>query len=260
MGDGNFTTGQAYTINKDGIVTDTWALQVSPSANISQLATQLGAQNLGQIGSLGGYYLFRVPGSETQSASVAALFSANPQVLWFEQQVARGQSKRDDTDPITPTPSQENLTDATTVTTATVTVDEMNFQETASDVSSTNTLTATLSPEPTQTAETIIQTFPTTTQSFTPAPLPTQTNLSLLLSPIPTQTSISQRPPTSVPTKSVQPAKTADQPNEPSLIPTAMIRSSIPSSGSRNGGTEAAALSIAIVAIGSVLFSIEIRL
>ncbi len=259
VGDGKFTTGQAYTINKDGTVTDTWALQVSPSANVSQLATQLGAQNLGQIGSLSNFYLFRVSGSDSQAKVVDDLLTANPQVLWFEQQVAYQQSERVNTDPIYS--SQENLADAATVTTATATIDDINFQDSASGVSSINTLPVTSSPEPTQTAVTITEYFPTTTQSFTAVPVSTQTNISPLTSPTPTQTIIIQISPSSIPTKAVQSTKMAALPNERSLIPTAMIRSSIPSTesenNSSNSGTEAAVLSIATVAVGSVLFSIR---
>jgi LasA protease len=258
VGDGNFTTGQAYTINKDGTVTDTWALQVSPSANISQLAVQLGAQNLGQIGSLSIFYLFRVSGSDSQAKIFADLLAANPQVLWFEQQVARGQSKRDNTDPITPYPSKENLADAATVPTA---IDGMSFQDKSSEVSSINTLPVTSSPEPIEIAATITESYPTTTPPFTPVPMSTQTNISPITSPIPTQITIAQRPPASIPTRLVQSTKIAALPNESSMIPTVMIRSSIPSTESGNhsgnGDTLAAVLSIASIAIGSVLFSIR---
>jgi len=257
-GDGNFTTGEAYTINKDGTVTDTWAVQVSPSVNISQLAAQFGAQNLGQIGSLSNFYLFHVSGSDSQAKVFADLLAANPQVLWFEQQVARGQSKRENTDPVPPSPVQENLADAATVPTA---IDGMIFQDKSSEVSSINTLPVTSSPEPIQIAATITESYPTTTRPFTPSPVSTQTNILPITSPIPTQTTITQRLRSSIPTRPVQPAKIAALPNEPSVIPTTMIRSANPSTESENtssdGGTEAPVLSIAALAIGSVLFSIR---
>ena len=220
-------SGEVYTITQpvQDVITDTWAVKVASSVNVSQLATQLGAQNLGQIGSLTGYYLFRVPGSATQSGTIAALFSANPQMLWFEQQVTHQQSKRENIDSITPYPSQENLADATVVSTAKVTADDMNIQDNASEVSLINTLPVVSSPEPAQTAVTIIQSFPKSSPSFTPIPVSTKTNISLLTSPIPAQTTNTQRPQSSIPTRSVQPAKIAALLNEPSLIPATMILS-----------------------------------
>ena len=83
-----------------GGVTDTWAVQVSPGTNPDQLAFQMGAQNLGQIGSLTDYYLFRIPGTDSELTAMTDVFSASSQVVSFEQQVARQQSKRVITDPV----------------------------------------------------------------------------------------------------------------------------------------------------------------
>jgi subtilisin-like proprotein convertase family protein len=93
-----------------GIVTDTWAVQIAPGVDADQLAQQMGAENLGQVGSLTGYYLFRIPGSDAEATATADVFAANSAVLWFEQQVARQQSKRVITDPLYP--NQWHLADA----------------------------------------------------------------------------------------------------------------------------------------------------
>ncbi|MEK7327080.1 MAG: S8 family serine peptidase, partial [Chloroflexota bacterium] len=85
------------------IPTDTWAVQVTPGINLNQLAAQLSAQNLGQIGALGNVYLFRVPGSESRVAAVAAKFAAHAHVRWFAQQIAQQQFRRPTiTDPLYP--------------------------------------------------------------------------------------------------------------------------------------------------------------
>jgi subtilisin-like proprotein convertase family protein/REP element-mobilizing transposase RayT len=81
-------------------VTDTWAVQISPGTDPDQLALQMGAQNLGQIGSLTNYYLFRIPGSASEATAMADVFAASSQVVSFEQQVARQQNKRVITDPV----------------------------------------------------------------------------------------------------------------------------------------------------------------
>ena len=83
--------------------TDTWAVQVTPGININQLAVQLNAQNLGRIGALGNVYLFRVPGSESRVAAVAAMFASHIHVRWFAQQIAQQQFRRPTiTDPLYP--------------------------------------------------------------------------------------------------------------------------------------------------------------
>ena len=76
------------------IVTDTWAVQVLPGTDPDVLARSLGAKNLGQIGSLTDYYLFQLAGSDTNTDSATSSLSAQGQVIWFEQQVARQQNKR----------------------------------------------------------------------------------------------------------------------------------------------------------------------
>ena len=91
---------QAPAQQAAGGVTDTWAVQVSPGTNPDQLAFQMGAQNLGQIGSLTNYYLFRIPGTDSEVTAMADVFSASSQVVWFEQQVARQQTRRVIEDPV----------------------------------------------------------------------------------------------------------------------------------------------------------------
>jgi len=75
-------------------ITDTWAIQVELGTDVDALAEQLGAENLGQVGSLTGYYLFRIPGTDNEATAMADIFASSTDVLWFEQQVARQQSKR----------------------------------------------------------------------------------------------------------------------------------------------------------------------
>lgn len=87
-------SAQAATPPAAGIVTDTWAVQVQPGTDPNVLAQQMGAQNLGQIGALDGYYLFRIPGTDSEVTGAAGVFAASGQVLWFEQQVKYQQSKR----------------------------------------------------------------------------------------------------------------------------------------------------------------------
>ena len=91
---------QAPAQQVTGGVTDTWAVQISPGTDPDQLALQMGAQNLGQIGALTGYYLFRIPGTDSELTAMADVFAANSQVVWFEQQVARQQTRRVLEDPV----------------------------------------------------------------------------------------------------------------------------------------------------------------
>jgi len=92
------------------IVTDTWAVHVRHGADADQLALQLGAENLGQVGTLTDYYLFRIQDSVSQAAAIANTIAADSRVIWFEQQVARPQSKRLPLDPLYP--DQWHLADA----------------------------------------------------------------------------------------------------------------------------------------------------
>lgn len=94
VGDGSFNAGEVYTIEKTTFLTDTWAVKLSPAENPDQLAVQLGGQNLGQIGSLPYHYLFLITGSQSQPAATSSALASNPNVLWYEQQIARLQSKR----------------------------------------------------------------------------------------------------------------------------------------------------------------------
>ncbi|MBI5965096.1 MAG: S8 family serine peptidase [Chloroflexi bacterium] len=86
----------------NSIVTDTWAVQVLPGTDPDLLARQLGAENLGPVGALTDMYLFRVSGSDANTKLAANIFSAAKQVVWFEQQIARQQSKRAFTPPTDP--------------------------------------------------------------------------------------------------------------------------------------------------------------
>ncbi len=111
MGTSAVPSAQAQApAQQSGVITDTWAVQVQPGTDPDQLAAQMGAENLGQIGSLTGYYLFRIPGTDSDATAMADVFVASSQVLWFEQQVARQQSKRLPSDPLYP--QQWHLADA----------------------------------------------------------------------------------------------------------------------------------------------------
>jgi subtilisin-like proprotein convertase family protein len=83
-------------------VTDQWAVQIVPGTDPDALAAQLGAVNLGQVGTLTGYYVFRKPGTDSDATAMADAFAASSQVLWYEQQVARQLSSRAFTPPTDP--------------------------------------------------------------------------------------------------------------------------------------------------------------
>ncbi len=84
------------------VITDTWAVEVQPGTDPDQLAAQMGANNLGPIGSLPNMYLFQIAGSDKQTSAAADVFAASSQVQWYQQQVARQQSKRAFTPPTDP--------------------------------------------------------------------------------------------------------------------------------------------------------------
>jgi len=256
MGDGNFTTGQAYTINKDGIVTDTWALQVSPSANISQLSVQLGAQNLGQIGALTGYYLFNIPDSALQANATAAILAENPQVLCFEQQVARQQSRRGNIE----------LTYSTEVAIiVTAATDDAKLQDNVDSTLTIDALPAMSLPIATQANMIGAQTSPVPLQLSVVEDISTQTPEALIqASPIPTQTSLAQVRLVSIPTTPFRPSKKVVLLKEPSLTPTMVIQTTVPfydaENRSRNGDKKVAVISLASVIAGSVFFSLRRKL
>lgn len=78
------------------IPTDKWAVRLAPDTDPDELASRLGAENLGQIGSLADTYLFRFSDSE-----LADRLRVAPQVWWSERQFARQQSlRRIPTDPL----------------------------------------------------------------------------------------------------------------------------------------------------------------
>jgi hypothetical protein len=219
-------------------------VKVSPSANVSQLALQLGAQNLGQIGSLTGYYLFRISGSDTQPKTATDLFAANPQILWFEQQTARQQSTRGN--------SNQNGNPAEVIT-ATVTIEDVQSQDNADNASATNTPSDTVSTIPTETAITIIES--------SPAPLQASVPIQTTAPSISTQAPMAQIQPSSIPTISVQPTKIVVLSNKPLVIPTTRVQSAIPITGSENNssnsGTMVAILIILSLAAGGIFFTLR---
>lgn len=95
------TGGQVVSFHLDdvaltanGYATNTWAVELAPSADPDEVARQLAGQNLGQVGSLANHYLFSVSGSDKSPQPIADSLSINPNVLWFEQQISRRQNKR----------------------------------------------------------------------------------------------------------------------------------------------------------------------
>ncbi len=235
-----------------GIFTDTWAMQIAPAADPNQLALQLGAQNLGQVGVLSGYYLFRIPGSASQSNTIAALLRANSNVLWFEQQVAHQQSKRDNV-----LPSEADLSGS--IIDAPTTTFDANSQDNESNVSAQDTtLPDTSLPLP----ATIIQPSPTPTQSSATQPVSTQTlALPTQALTLPAQTPTLQIKRLSISTAAILVTKIAAVPAEYSFIPPATVElvTSFTDLENRpnNGNTKVAIVSIVFFAAGGAIFSVR---
>ncbi|MEO8609122.1 MAG: S8 family serine peptidase [Chloroflexota bacterium] len=94
------------------VPTDTWAVILEPGSDPDAVATQLGYENLGQIGYLADTYLFRIPasGSSLQAAQdIASAFQANAQVISFEQQFEQKVYSRDPNDDPLTSPDQWHL-------------------------------------------------------------------------------------------------------------------------------------------------------
>lgn len=73
--------------------TNEWAIKLPSGVDPDALAAQHGFENLGQIGPLENFYLFRRPTGGVTTADVNGL-SADSRVLWLEQQIARQQYAR----------------------------------------------------------------------------------------------------------------------------------------------------------------------
>ena len=82
------------------VYTDLWAVQIAPGIDLNSLSRSVGFENLGQIGSLQGFYLVRVAGSTSRSDNLTATLRATPGILWAEQQIARQQYPRVPSDPL----------------------------------------------------------------------------------------------------------------------------------------------------------------
>ncbi len=77
--------------------TDQWAIELHPGVNPAKFATENGYEFLGQIANLPNMYLYRVPQTDTRLDRAGQTFgnlTRSPNVVWFEQQIARQQSKR----------------------------------------------------------------------------------------------------------------------------------------------------------------------
>lgn len=96
------TNGQVVSFHVDEValklsgsyVTNTWAVELAPSADPDATALLLGGENLGQIGSLSNHYLFKITGSNKTPQPTNNSLSSNANVIWYEQQIAHQQSKR----------------------------------------------------------------------------------------------------------------------------------------------------------------------
>jgi hypothetical protein len=73
----------------DPIITNEWAVQLAPAVDPYQLATEYGAENLGQIGTLQDTYLFKRPCKILLNENGLDPLAVDERVLWLEQQIAR---------------------------------------------------------------------------------------------------------------------------------------------------------------------------
>jgi subtilisin-like proprotein convertase family protein len=99
IGNPNFVrTGRAAS-EQPAFYTNRWAVQVVLGTDPNALAAQLGMENLGQIGNLAGYYLFRAPVAAARNDDLTAVLRSTSGIIYAEQQIARQMSKRNPTDP-----------------------------------------------------------------------------------------------------------------------------------------------------------------
>lgn len=85
--------------------TDQWAIELQAGVNPDKFARDNGYELLGQIANLPNIYLFRIPQTDTRLDRAGQAFGTltrSSNVVWFEQQIARQQSKR-------PVPSDPGL-------------------------------------------------------------------------------------------------------------------------------------------------------
>jgi len=87
----------AEKIREPEKTTEEWVVKVTPETKILTLAADLGAEYLGQVGSLPHTYLLRFSGStETLSAKgIRRLIRSDKRILWYEQQKAKWQINDD---------------------------------------------------------------------------------------------------------------------------------------------------------------------
>jgi subtilisin-like proprotein convertase family protein len=81
------------------VYTNLWAVQLAPGRDLNAIARSAGFENLGQIGTLEGYYLLRASGTQSRNDNLTATLRAIPGVIWAEQQIARQQYPRVPSDP-----------------------------------------------------------------------------------------------------------------------------------------------------------------
>ena len=73
------------------VVIDEWAVQLVADASPDDVAREYGAENLGPIGTLSGWYLFKRP----QNVSADDPLANDPRVMSLEQQVATQKQPRE---------------------------------------------------------------------------------------------------------------------------------------------------------------------
>lgn len=78
-------------------ITDQWAVELRPGVDPNTFAIENGYEYLGRIANLPNMYLFRIPQTDTRlelAGQSSSALSRSTSVMWFEQQVAKQQSKR----------------------------------------------------------------------------------------------------------------------------------------------------------------------
>ncbi len=81
------------------IPTDTWAMLLADGVDPEDFARRHGLEYVGPVGTLKGYYLFRMPEDKTRALKEIAPRD-EPEVLWLEQQHKRQRFKRLPEDPL----------------------------------------------------------------------------------------------------------------------------------------------------------------
>ena len=92
--------GQVATIG--GIPTDQWVVELAPGIDAAQIATTLGFQNLGRVGSLTNTYVFEMSGRSVRDDALTRTLASTPGIVGAEQQFTSSLVTRQITDPLFP--------------------------------------------------------------------------------------------------------------------------------------------------------------